>query len=319
MDFLAAARAEDEVRQIEICGIPVEFPFEPYECQRVYMSKVISALQNGQNALLESPTGTGKTLCLLCATLAWRESVKTAAAGASAGPGGNAIVGYNTAGAGPARGPRSSASGGTDASGHPSSNAPGGAGASGPGSGPPDLPVIIYASRTHSQLQQVIKELRGTSYRHRVRSSILASRTQMCQNPKVMKLPAGAANNACRSLTTKKGCHWYNQLKYSKQQPGVDNIPDIEEFNRVGRAHDMCPFYMSRDGTKDADIIFMPYNYLLDISSRSALEGVRWHNAIVIFDEAHNVEGVCSDVASCDFGPSLLEACQNELDRARAR
>lgn len=41
-------------------GVTIRFPFEPYDCQKVYMEKVVEALQNKQNALLESPTGTGK-------------------------------------------------------------------------------------------------------------------------------------------------------------------------------------------------------------------------------------------------------------------
>lgn len=35
------------------------------------MENVLNALSNKKHALLESPTGTGKTICLLCSTLAW--------------------------------------------------------------------------------------------------------------------------------------------------------------------------------------------------------------------------------------------------------
>ena len=58
---------------LKLQGIEVSFPFEPYECQRDYMDRVLVALKTGKNAMLESPTGTGKTLCLLCAALGWRK------------------------------------------------------------------------------------------------------------------------------------------------------------------------------------------------------------------------------------------------------
>ena len=45
---------------VDLSGVRVHFPFRPYECQRVYMATVLDALLKSENALLESPTGTGK-------------------------------------------------------------------------------------------------------------------------------------------------------------------------------------------------------------------------------------------------------------------
>ena len=53
-------------------NIDIYFPYDqPYPQQQVYMQHVIKALNEKEQALLESPTGTGKTLSLLCATLGW--------------------------------------------------------------------------------------------------------------------------------------------------------------------------------------------------------------------------------------------------------
>ena len=55
--------------KITISSYDIVFPYQPYDNQITYMQKVIESLSNRHIAALESPTGTGKTLCLLCAAL----------------------------------------------------------------------------------------------------------------------------------------------------------------------------------------------------------------------------------------------------------
>ena len=62
---------------VNINGIDIYFPYDIYSNQSKYMEKIIQLLNDRVNSniknigALESPTGTGKTLCLLCSTLAW--------------------------------------------------------------------------------------------------------------------------------------------------------------------------------------------------------------------------------------------------------
>lgn len=172
---------------LEIKGIPVHFPFKPYDCQKDYMTKVIDALQNSQNALLESPTGTGKTLCLLCASLAWQKEQRQTISNSNAD---NDNILLNNGGV---------------RSGNDISNALSQL-SQNKKSGRLRPPTILYASRTHSQISQVVKELRATCYRPK--HAVLGSREQMCVNEKVSKYAAEGnsfvVNSECAKLNKVK-------------------------------------------------------------------------------------------------------------------
>lgn len=280
--------------EVMISGIPVNFPFEPYDVQKAYMERVIESLQNNTHALLESPTGTGKTLSLLCSSLAWL-LVKKAQLQM------NAQVGNFS----------DHSAGGFGGALH--ENLKSGAG-KGKDTASWGMPKIIYSSRTHSQLTQAMQELKRSSYRH-VKATVLGSRDQMCIHPEVSK----ETNNMnkvhmCQLKVKSKTCYFYNNVDSKKEDRSIkgDEILDIEDLVAVGKKLKCCPYYLSKELKQDADIIFMPYNYLLDPKSRKA-NGVELMNNIVILDEAHNVEKICEESASLQIRSTDVALCIEEI------
>ncbi|XP_074538180.1 regulator of telomere elongation helicase 1 [Halichoeres trimaculatus] len=277
-------------------GVAVNFPFLPYDCQKVYMSKVIECLQKKINGVLESPTGTGKTLCLLCATLAWREHFKDTI---SAQKISEKLKGEEMFPNTPL------ASWGTAATDRdiPTYYT--------------DVPKIIYASRTHSQLAQVINELKNTSYRPKV--CVLGSREQLCINQEVMRQESNHVKvHMCRSKVSTRSCVFYNNVEEkSTDKDLAHSILDVEDLVKYGNKQRVCPYYLSRSMKQQADVIFMPYNYLLDPKSRRA-HNIELKGAVVIFDEAHNVEKTCEESTSFDLTPYDIASAISAVDRLLA-
>uniref|UniRef100_A0A452VAL4 Regulator of telomere elongation helicase 1 n=1 Tax=Ursus maritimus TaxID=29073 RepID=A0A452VAL4_URSMA len=278
--------------KIALNGVTVDFPFQPYKCQEEYMSKVLECLQKKVNGILESPTGTGKTLCLLCTTLAWREHLRDAVSARKIAERAQGELFLD----------RTLSSWGVGTSDGDITGCYA------------DIPKIIYASRTHSQLTQVISELRNTSYRPRV--CVLGSREQLCIHPEVKKQESNHMQiHLCRKKVASRSCHFYNNVEEkSLEQELATPILDIEDLVRSGNKHKLCPYYLSRNLKQQADIIFMPYNYLLDAKSRRA-HSIDLKGTIVIFDEAHNVEKMCEETASFDLTPHDLASGLDAVDQ----
>lgn len=180
---------------ITINGVIVSFPFKPYPVQEEYMRKVIECLQNGKNGVLESPTGTGKTLSLLCSSLSWLIANK---ARVQAQELVNTIQKPETGGyffKGLKQG-LDQAAGISD----PATNVGWAS------------PKIIYASRTHSQLSQVMQELKRTCYKH-VTTAVLGSRDQLCIHPEVSRETDSSNKiHMCHSKVRSKTCLYYNNV-----------------------------------------------------------------------------------------------------------
>ena len=281
---------------------------------------------------MESPTGTGKTLCLLASVIAFRQWAK--------------------------RNPRKNKYGGSH--------------------GHQGAPKIIYASRTHSQLTQVVSELRKLRdvCGYQVDMTVVGGRSSLCVDLDVKKITnSSEQQNACRTLrNSKDGCgpkkeadklsgiahtrpdaipapkpqnSKFAQFAAAKNAPdmlkaaqdeaerkrkhelinssGVHDIMDIEELvswcqnppTQILKASygdsfkpdcgkTICGYYLSRAKADTVEILLMPYNYILDtkIRRRNSFE---FKNKILILDEAHNVEQVCEESSSHYLSLKKLE------------
>jgi hypothetical protein len=157
-----------------IDGVSIYYPQDrkPFKPQVELSTSIIRALSQKQNALLESPTGTGKTLALLTTALSWQKYRRDL---------------FNK-----------------------------------------KKNMIFYCSRTHSQLKQVVDEVRrlNPAITEDVTMTVLGSRKKLYQNNDVLqsKMPIEIE---CRELQKRSKCGLKSKMREVKQFRIAPNFESV--------------------------------------------------------------------------------------------
>uniref|UniRef100_F1KSR4 Fanconi anemia group J protein n=1 Tax=Ascaris suum TaxID=6253 RepID=F1KSR4_ASCSU len=372
--------------ELLVGGLVVKLPpgLTPYTTQRTMMAKILMSLKNKLNALIESPTGSGKTLGLLSATCAWlvryKEERKRSKAECRA-CNKHAVLPINSMLPGQENSLESLPTSLTDSPEPSTENSLDSPSvkpmltledefdsdfAASPSStyirrssllsaemkrsrleeadgeekesreGHTCLPrvTIYYGTRTHKQISQVVGEFARLPYGHdgTIRHTILASREHSCINLAVRN--SGDVNGKCKELISAAGvgCSYKNSMRGKYEKSGSvrklvsqnlersDDVWDIEDLVSALKTSSpaLCPYFSStRVLTQDADIVFCPFSYMLDPIIRDNSD-VTLKNAVVILDEAHNVEDVCREAVSFSFTEREIVGTRADLCKKAA-
>ncbi|NXK91252.1 FANCJ protein, partial [Formicarius rufipectus] len=182
------------------------------------------------------------------------------------------------------------------------------------------VPKIFFGTRTHKQIAQVSRELRRTAY-GTVPMTILSSRDYTCVHPGVCGSTGNRSEMCLELLEGKHGksCAYYHGVhKLSEHHAmqsahGVYQAWDIEDLVSLSKKLRACAYFAARELMVGADIVFCPYNYLLDPQIRDSMD-INLKGQVVILDEAHNIEDCARESVSYGVTENQLRAAREELD-----
>ena len=158
---------------------------------------------------------------------------------------------------------------------------------------------IIYLTRTITQSDQVMKELKAISRLKPISGVPVTGRVRSCPAVRSLKdsenLSATVLSSICEEKKSKHQCKYFESLK--DKLPNVDsyvrtNFPKSDELDRYCERIGACPYEMKKLLMKGCEVIAAPYVHILSEDIRTNFLrnlDVEDSQVVLVIDEAHNL------------------------------
>ena len=248
-------------------------PYKPRGCQLDIISDIRVALNEGRHIIIESGTGTGKTIVALAAGL---EHAK-------------------------ATGKK-----------------------------------IIYLTRTISQSDQVMREIKAISRIKNVSGLTITGRNKSCPlfretkdyenlSPKILSMMCEEKRQ--KSMKNQAGgCRYFDRIKTeidTVENYLLNNYPTSDELDRYCEKIGVCPYEMKKQLMKKTDVVAVPYVHILSPDIRENLmnnldRAESPESILLIVDEAHNLVDAARDQESFTINTDLVNNAIDECDTMKS-
>lgn len=244
--------------RFDIDEVNVVFPHDYiYPEQYQYMVHLKTALDAGGHAVLEMPSGTGKTAALLALVVAYLRC-------------------------------------------HPARYS-----------------KLVYCTRTVPEVDKVLTELaalyRADNDQPPALAIALASRQHLCINPSVRT--ARDVDRACHALTSPNAtgsCPLFENLEEAPRLP--TKVHDLASLREYGTKNSVCPYFAARRAVLECRVLVYSYAYLVDPKVAGVVSREIEPSAVVVFDEAHNIDNACLEAFSVTLDQNVVIAARSALE-----
>ena len=147
--------------------------------------------------------------------------------------------------------------------------------------------------------------------------------SRFCLNEK-KKVLTKQKNREENKTSDDMGCMYYKNLIENKEKMDDTiiwtrrHLPSTEEFIEYCEKQRICPYEINKILVQEASLVVVPYVYVFDPSIRVKLLdwlSVPEEDIILVVDEAHNLPDYIRDLFSAQLSMWMLNSCINEAER----
>ena len=94
-----------------------------------------------------------------------------------------------------------------------------------------------------------------------------------------------------------------------------DGVYDVDDLRVLGKAKGWCPYFLARHAIAHANVIVYNYQYMLDPKVAGLVSRELEAESVVVFDEGHNIDNICIEALSVELDARRLDQAQRCVAR----